>query len=130
MDTTALERREVQLTEIPINQHVTLVQMPDLVTFGLHVECDSHYVVHFLNPDVFGQEFATLRKGYNFFTMIKTEQTKCYFFDDAQLRKIVAEVEDPTMQKQMMASADVQRGGASPMTGPILIPPTKWQNNG
>ena len=110
METTVFEKREVHLTEIPINQHVTLVQMPDLVTFDLHVEGDNHYVVHFVNPNAFGQEFATIRKGYNLFTQISHDATQCFLFDDVQLRNILA-------------------GVAYPRTGPIIIPP-KSQSGG
>ena len=104
METTVFEKREVHLTEILLNQHVTLIQMPDLVTFDLHVEGDHHYVVHFVNPSVFGQEFATIRKGYNLFTQIKDEATRCFLFDGVQMRNILA-------------------GVAYPRTGPIIIPP-------
>lgn len=103
--TATLDKRAVQLTEFPVNQHVTLVQMPDMVTFDLHVYGDYRYLVHFLNPNLFGVEFATIREGYNFFTQKKTdEQTKCYLFDDVELRNIMA-------------------GSATVQTPPIIIPP-------
>lgn len=102
MNATVLEKR---VTEVPVNQHVTLVQMPDLVTFDLHVEGDNYYLVHFLDPNVFGQEFATIRKGPNRFTMIKSDvTTKCYLYDDVELKNILA-------------------GAVYPQTGPIVIPP-------
>jgi hypothetical protein len=105
MNVTVLEKKEVFLTEMAINKYVTLVQMPDMVTYDLHVEGDNPYLVHFLNPNVFGQEFATLRKGYNLFTMIDSEEvTECHLFDDVRLRNILA-------------------GAAYPRTGPIVIPP-------
>jgi hypothetical protein len=104
--TTKLEKREVKLTEIPLNENVTLVQMPDLTTFDFHVQGDNHYIVHFLNPKVFGQEFATIRKGYNLFTQVKTEETMCFLCDDVEMRNILAKVE-------------------SSRTDPIVIPPKK-----
>ena len=105
MSATVLDKRVVQLTEIPLNQHVTLIQMPDMVTFDLHVQGDNHYLVHFLNPNVFGQEVATLSEGYNLFTMIKSDEaTQCHLFDDVRLRDILA-------------------GAVYPRTGPIVIPP-------
>ena len=118
MDTTMLVK------EIFINQDVTLVYMPDLKMCDLHVKGDQPYVVHFLKPDVFGQEFATLRKGNNLFTVANDGQTESYFFDEDQLRDIVAEVEDQPTQKRMMSAVKVQ--GAKPFTrtGPILIPPS------
>ena|ERR1035438_4328793 len=95
--TTKLEKREVKLTEIPLNEDVTLVQMPDLTTFDFHVQSDKHYFVHFLNPEVFGQEFATIRKGYNLFTQVKTEETMCFLHDDVEMRNSLADVESKTV---------------------------------
>ena len=123
MDTpTMLERREVHMTEITINQYVTLVQMPDLHTFDLHVEGDRHYVVHFLNPEYFGKEFATIGEGYNLFTRSKGNETECYLFDDTQLRDMVAGVESPQVGR-IVAEAQPPSGRAFPCTGPIIIPP-------
>jgi hypothetical protein len=124
MATTALEKRAVHLTEIPLNQYATLVQMPDLVTFDFHVEGDHHYVVHFLTPDVFGQEFVTIRKGYNLFTKINCGPTDCYLFDDAQLRTILTGVEHPAAER-LMSLACTQGVRPSVCTGPIIIPPTR-----
>jgi hypothetical protein len=102
---TTIERCEVQLPEIHIRPHVTLVQMPDMITFDLHVYGDAQYLVHFLNPHVFGMEFAIIRKGYNLFTQVAIEQeTKCRFYDDVRLRHLMA-------------------AAPTPKTPPIIIPP-------
>jgi hypothetical protein len=92
--------------------------------FDIHVEGEKHYIVHFVNSSVFGQEFATLSKGPNYFTT-KDEGTKSYFFDDAQLRNIVTGVE-PAQIEPIMASTTTQAVTPSPCTGPIIIPPKVW----
>jgi hypothetical protein len=112
--TTKLEKREVKLTELPLNEDVTLVQMPDLTTFDFHVQSDKHYIVHFLNPEVFGQEFATIRKGYNLFTQVKTEETMCFLHDDVEMRNSLADVESKTDPEPI-----------PPKTDPEPIPPKK-----
>lgn len=110
---TTIERHAVQLTELHVHPQVTLVQMPDMVTFDLHVYGDAQYLVHFVNPNVFGMEFAVIRKGYNLFTQIKIgEETACYLFDKLELKSqpFVTEL------KCLMLAA-------SPCTPPIIIPP-------
>jgi len=94
--TTKIEKREVKLTEVPLNENVTLVQMPDLITFDFHVQGDNQYIVHFINPEVFGQEFATIRKGYNLFTQVKTEETNCFLHDDVEMKDSLKAVESRT----------------------------------
>lgn len=117
-----IEKRKVHGTELKMNEDVTLVHMPDLDMCDLRVEGDKHYIVHFLHPQVFGQEFAAIRKGNNLFAMANHEQTDCYLFDDAQLRNIVAGAEDSHAKK---LSGRRQPGTPSACTGPILIPPTR-----
>jgi hypothetical protein len=120
---TVPEKRELHVTEIFINEDVTLVYMPDVTLCDLHVKGNKRYVVHFLKPDVFGQEFATIWPGNNLFTIkMKNETTDSYFFDDAQLRSVVkrAEGQEPA---QMMPLAALPTGMAAPCTGPIIIPP-------
>lgn len=114
--TTKVEKREVILTETPLNENVTLVQMPDLTTFDFHVQGDKQYVVHFLNPKVFGQEFATIRKGYNLFTQVKTEETMCFLHDDAEMRDSLSVVESRTDPHPI-----------PPKTDPHPIPPKKLE---
>lgn len=102
---TTIERHAIQLTELHVHPQITIVQMPDMVTFDLHVYGDSPYLVHFQNPRVFGTEFALIRKGYNLFTQIAIDQeTKCRFYDDVGLR-------------HLMSAAPM------PKTSPIIIPP-------
>ena len=109
MLTTTLEKREIRLTEMLLNNDVTLVQMPDMVTFDFHVTGENNYFVHFLDPNVFGQEFATLYKGYNLFTVKSNQWTECYLFEEAQLRNVLSKAVYP--------------GTEYPRTGPIVIPP-------
>lgn len=107
---TTMERHAVQLTELHFHPHVTLVQMPDMVTFDLHVYGDAQYLVHFVNPRVFGVEFAIIRKGYNLFTQVAIEEeTKCRFYDDVKLRHLMA-------------------AAPTPRTPPIIIPPRPSPN--
>jgi len=121
---TTIEQRELQVTETFINQDITLVSMPGLDMCDFYVEGDKGYIVHFLNPDVFGQEFATISKGNNLFTVVNRVETECYLFEGVQLRDIVAGVEGSPMKK----SARKPSGTVSPCTGPIIIPPNKGQN--
>jgi hypothetical protein len=116
-----IEKRELHVTEIFINQDVTFVYMPDLNMGDFHVKGDKRYVVHFRNPNVFGKEFAAIGKGNNLFTVANGEQTECCLFDDTQLRNIVAGAED----SHKKSSALKQIETVSPCTRPIIIPPTK-----
>jgi hypothetical protein len=130
MDTAAgLEKRELHVTEVFINTHVTLVYMPDLDLCDFFVRDHTRYVVHFLDPKVFGVEFATLHQGNNLFNVCHNGQTQCYLFDESQMKSIVQHVEgQPTAE--MMPMALTRTGTVSPCTGPIIIPPTKAPNNG
>lgn len=120
---TVPEKRELRVTEVFINEDVTLIYMPDLTLCDLHVKGNKGYVVHFVKPGVFGQEFATIWPGNNLFTIkMKNETTDAYFFDDAQLRKIVKEMEGKK-PGQKTAMGVVPTGTVSPCTGPIIIPP-------
>lgn len=127
----ATAKREAHLIEIPlsqhvtlkqINQHVTLVRMPDLVTFDFYVQGDHCYIVHFVNPHYFEKEFAAIGEGHNLFTGKENGETECYLFDDTRLRNIVAEVEGHC-RKAPRSFTRGQTGTVSPCTGPILIPP-------
>jgi hypothetical protein len=81
-------------------------------------------MVHFLDADVFGQEFATICNGNNLFTMANDKHTDCYLFDDTQLRNVVKGAED--QQPDGVLAAPMRRDGMpSPCTGPIVIPPIK-----
>jgi len=113
---------ETRVVEKKINQHVTLVEMPDLVTFDFQVEGDHHYLAHFLNPHYFGKEFAVIGEGPNLFTGKAGEKTECYLFTDAHLRNLVAGVEGHAVEA-FMAVPQEQTGTLSPCTGPIIIPP-------
>jgi hypothetical protein len=125
MDTpTALEKRELHVTEVFINEDVTLAYMPDLNLCDFYVKGHTRYVVHFLDPRVFGEEFATIHKGNNLFNVTNSEQTQCYLFDEAQLKNIVKGVEGP-QTVEMMPMAATHTGTVSPCTGPIIIPPGK-----
>ncbi len=102
---TMLKKPEVKLTEMQCNENVKLVQMQDLDTFDFHVQGDNHYIVHFLTPRVFGQEFATIGKGCNLLKRVKNEEARCVLLDHSEMSKVA--------------------GGAAPQTGPIIIPPTR-----
>jgi hypothetical protein len=119
---TVLKRPAVgKNREKKINNDLKVIEMSQPFRVNIHVEGDNHYIVHFVNPSVFGQEFATLGKGPNYFTT-KNEGTNSYFFNDAQLRNIVTGVE-PAPTEQIMASTMTPAVTPSPCTGPIIIPP-------
>ena len=119
---TVLKQPAVTNREKKINKDLKIIEMPEPFKFNIHREGDKHYIVHFVNPSVFGQEFAPLRKGDNHFTTTKGKETNSYFFDDDQLREIVTEVEPPPTEGTM-ASPTRQGVAPSPRTGPIIIPP-------
>jgi hypothetical protein len=120
---TVLEQAAVgKLREKKINDDLKVIETPEPFKFNIHVEGEKHYIVHFVNPSVFGQEFATLGKGPNHFTTKKDKETNSYFFNDEQLRNIVTGVE-PAPTEGKMASSMTQAVTPSPSTGPILIPP-------
>lgn len=125
--------------EQKINADLTLT--PDPPNFHIQLKSDKHYVVHFVNPKAFGDEFVMLHKGDNNFTRRKDEETNCYFFDDDQLRRIMTGIEPKPKTKtkaktetkpdeQIRAEAKQPAGTVSPCTGPIIIPPRKVQDNG
>jgi hypothetical protein len=111
--------------EKKINDDLKIIEMSESLTYDIHGEGDKHYIVHFVNPTVFGREFAILSKGPNYFTRAKNEETNSYFFDDAQLRKLVTPAE-PAQTERIMALATTQAVTPTPCTGPILIPPRMW----
>lgn len=110
-----------------INDDLTLFPMTDKPKFNIQLNGDKHYVVHFLNPKVVGDEFVMLHRGDNIFKRIKNEKTESYFFDDTQLRNIVTGVElkkvEPKQNEMIIAGAQPPTGKVSPCTGPIIIPP-------
>jgi hypothetical protein len=119
---TVLKQPAVKNREKKINKDLKVIEMQESIKFNIHREGDKDYIVHFVNPNVFGHDFATLRKGDNHFTTTKGKGTNSYFFDDDQLRKIVTEVEPPSTEGTM-ASTTTQAVAPSPSTGPIIIPP-------
>jgi hypothetical protein len=99
--------------EIPINDDLTLAQMPNPAKFNVRLKGDKRYFVHFLNPNVVeGKEFAKLHKGDNPFKTTTTEETNAYFFDVTQVES------GQTVQTTAPTKP-------SPCTGPIIIPP-RW----
>jgi len=109
------------VTQTPINDDVTFVYMPDLKTGDFYVKGEKRYVLHFQTPNVFGKEFAVVGKGNNLVTVADDGQTECYWFDEAQLRDIVAG--DEASPKK--SSARKQAGTVSPYPRPIKIPPVR-----
>jgi hypothetical protein len=113
---------ELHVTEVLVNEDVTLVYMPGLNLCDFYVKGNNRYVVHFVDPKVFGQEFATIRQGNNVFNVANSGQTQWFLFEEAQLRNIVKGVEDQQTVR-MMSSTAMPPGTVSPCTGPIVIPP-------
>ncbi|MBZ5655734.1 MAG: hypothetical protein LAO56_10715 [Acidobacteriia bacterium] len=116
-----IEKRELHVIEMFINDDVTFVYMPDLNMADFHVKGDKRYVLHFREADVFGKEFAVIANGNNLFTVAEGKQTECNWFDEAELRGIVASAE--ASHKKSCAT---KKGDAvSPYTRPIIIPPAR-----
>lgn len=127
MNIKTIERRELDVTELFINDDVTLVYMPDLSLCDFHVKGDKYYMVHFLNTNTFGMEFATIKKGNNIFNFVTNEQTECYLFQNTDVSMIVKALEQGG-KKGKKALIAAPKASASPCTGPIVIPPTRIQN--
>lgn len=94
----------VVVKETPVNEDITMMPMPDDVTFDLHVKTDTPYVIHFELPKIFNEDYALLKKGANLFEKIKSGQTTFFLYKTAKI-------------------ADVQAGRVTPCTGPMPIPP-------